>query len=314
MILWVDDNHELRRAVTEHLKAAGHRVAEAGSAEEALEIVKRLGPDDALDLLLTDFRLPGRTGLDLAATLRDMPATSLLPVLLVTSHATSDDLIGWSGDSEFAVLQKPFDLVDLYAAVSTFLAGETPRTGFRPSRPAPSNDAPTPSTASAKTPSDAGRSSREPGSSEWLRLALAVGLSLAVLAIAWPWLGPADSISGTAPSLPDAPTEDVRRSGVIQGLDPFGPIAGVPGHFAWRPVTSAVHYRLQVYDVAGKTLWQSDSDAAEMDLPTELAGKLLPLAAYYWQVEALDEAGTIVAASDSVRFRILEPETDRSSP
>lgn len=300
MICWVDDNDELRRAVAERLRASGHQVLEAGSAEEALAALER--GDGAPQLLLTDFRLPGRNGLELAATLRARPETSGLPVLLVTSHAGAKDLEGWLGKPRFAVLQKPFEIEDLDAAVSACLAGETPSTGFRPPV---SNDGP----VAAAIPPEATQS-------PWLRPALAAVLTLAVLAVlasVWPWLG-----GTTPPELPDAPDErDVRRSGALQTLEPFGPLAEVPSAFSWRPVQGAALYRLRVDDVAGTTLWQGEASdltsatTEQLALPAELAERLLPLAAYYWQVEALDATGNTLAASDPVRFRIVQ---ERSSP
>ena len=308
MICWVDDNDDLRRAVAEHLRASGHQVIDAGSAEEALATLER--EDVALQLLLTDFRLPGRNGLELAASLHARPETSEVPVLLVTSHAGAEDLDGWLGEPGFAVLQKPFEIEDLDRAVSTFLAGDTPRTGFRP--PVSTDGSVIAETPPVTSPAD----SRPP----WLRPVLAAVLSLAVLVGAWPWLVPQ---GGSAPELPDAPNaNDVRRSGVIQTLGPFGPVATVPRSFRWDVVSQAARYRVQVEDVAGKTLWQGETEKIDLALPPELADRLLPLAAYYWRVEAYDASDRLTASSDPVRFRIVEPEAgpdsepekERSSP
>ena len=214
MILWVDDNDELRRAVAEHLATAGHHVVEAGSAEEALQVLA-LGTDretETPQLLLSDLRLPGRTGLELAATLRSrLPG---LPVLLVTSHATPDELSSWEEDPRFAMVQKPFEMADLEAAVLALLAGKTPA---QSSNLSPRAEMPTPQPFATSEPTHPTQPTQRP---PWLRFALAAVVALAILGGAWPWIAPGSA----PPHLPDAPSaDDVRRGGTIQTLDPFGP-------------------------------------------------------------------------------------------
>lgn len=296
MILWVDDNDELRRAVAEHLTAAGHRVVQAGSAEQAVECLER--ETEAPGLLLTDLRLPGRTGLQLAETLRFR--VPVLPVLLVTSHATSADLDAWTGDARFHVLHKPFEMAELESAVSALLAGQT----------LPSRSLDRPLRFHQNPVSDVIRSTRVSRSPRWLRLALATVVALLILGGAWSWIAPGDA----PPELPEAPkADDVVRGGAIQTLSPFGPVASAPSAFRWQAAANAARYRLQVEDVAGAVLWQGETAAVELASPSELTDRLMPLAAYYWRVEAFDAAETPVAASDPVRFRIVEPE-ERSSP
>ena len=303
MILWVDDNDELRRAVAEHLAAARHRVVEAGSAEAALVL---LDAESEPELLITDLRLSGQSGLQLAETLRSRAPG--LPVVLVTSHATPDELAAWTDDPAFAVLQKPFEMDELEAAVSALLAGETPAQAPQPQT---SSAQPLPPSAQAASPeplpfpeTDSSSPTQNP---PWLRFALAAVVALAIVGGTWPWIAPGSA----PPELPDAPsTDDVRRGGTIQTLDPFGPLATAPRAFRWQPATDAAHYRVHVEDVAGSSLWQGETNAVELTLPSELANRLLPLAAYYWRVEAFDGAGQTIAASEPVRFRIVTPDVE----
>lgn len=279
MILWVDDNEELRRAVAEHLRAAGHRVVEAASAEAALERLDEIGEEGSLGLLLTDFRLPGMNGLELARCLRD--AEPGLPVLLVTSHAAPHELISWTGDSAFRKLDKPFELDRLQVLIKELLAGETIESEMFtvPDSPPPA------------------------ASPTWVRLALAASLSIAVLLIALPWLGPASA----PPALPDSPaTHGAQRSGVLVTVEPFGPLAAPPERFVWRAVEGAERYAVEITTVDGRVLWRGEPEQTELAMPAELTERLMPLAAYYWRVEALDAQGGLVAASEPVRFRIVE--------
>jgi CheY-like chemotaxis protein len=282
MILWVDDNDDLRRAVAEHLRGAGYRVVEAASAEEALKRLDEIGEEGSLSLLLTDFRLPGMNGLELARCLRN--AEPGLPVLLVTSHAAPHELISWTGDPAFRKLDKPFELDRLQLLIKELLAGETIESEMFtvPDSPPP------------------------PTSPTWVRLALAASLSIAVLLIALPWLGPASG-PPALPALPEGPaTHDTQRSGVLVTVEPFGPLAAPPERFVWRAVEGAERYAVEITTVDGRVLWRGDPEQTELAMPAEVAGELLPLAAYYWQVEALDAQGGLVAASEAVRFRIVE--------
>jgi len=103
-VLFVDDEPEIVRSATPLLERLGYRVRGLASALEA-EAVFRAAPDD-FDLLVTDLRMPGLGGLDLARRLRSVRPG--LPVVLVTGFA--DGL----GDDEAraaglcAVVRKPW--------------------------------------------------------------------------------------------------------------------------------------------------------------------------------------------------------------
>ncbi len=60
-ILVVDDEEDLRKAIVGILTLDGYEADEAGSAEEATEKMSHT----AFDVLITDYSLPGKTGVDL---------------------------------------------------------------------------------------------------------------------------------------------------------------------------------------------------------------------------------------------------------
>jgi len=60
IILIVDDEEALREALGKILEDDGYRVVSAASGEQALEILR----DHSVDLILTDIRMPGMSGLD----------------------------------------------------------------------------------------------------------------------------------------------------------------------------------------------------------------------------------------------------------
>ncbi|GAO37866.1 putative two-component hybrid sensor and regulator [Sphingomonas changbaiensis NBRC 104936] len=98
-ILLVDDEELVRTGTSEMLKDMGHSVTEASSASNALELLcGGLRPD----LVVTDYLMPGMTGLDLAAAIRQMPSAP--PILLLTGYA---QLAGHEA-GDLPLLPKPF--------------------------------------------------------------------------------------------------------------------------------------------------------------------------------------------------------------
>ncbi len=99
----------LRRILT----AAGHRVVEAGSAEEALELASTL--DAPLDLLVSDIGLPELSGPALAEALRTRQRK--LKVLYVSGSDDRETL----GILD-PLIEKPFEASALIAQVSSLVA------------------------------------------------------------------------------------------------------------------------------------------------------------------------------------------------
>lgn len=85
-IMIVDDEPQVAEVLARSLAREGHTAEVAHSGEEAL---RRLGSAD-LDALFLDISMPGMNGLDvLAEVKRRRPA---LPVVVITGHATSDEM------------------------------------------------------------------------------------------------------------------------------------------------------------------------------------------------------------------------------
>jgi DNA-binding NtrC family response regulator len=114
-ILVVDDEEPVRRLVVEILEDAGYRVAEADRVSTALPYLD----DPALDLVVSDIRMPGTPGLTLLAAARERRPD--LPLILMTGAAgpATRDRVTAEG---VALLDKPFTFAELEAAVATALA------------------------------------------------------------------------------------------------------------------------------------------------------------------------------------------------
>ena len=112
-ILLVDDEEQVRTFAAEVLREAGYDVIEAPDGVAALAV---LAGGARIDLLVTDFAMPGMTGISLIeAAHRKLPG---LKTLLVSGYAEIDGPGGMAG----VQLRKPFRGADLRAAVAELLA------------------------------------------------------------------------------------------------------------------------------------------------------------------------------------------------
>lgn len=112
-ILVVEDEVNIRKFISVNLKARGYEVIEAGSAEEALEILRENMPAAAL----LDIRLPGMDGWDLLATIAKDPNLPDVPVVVVTGSIVHDALVEAAYDNLVDVLAKPIQLHHLLKSV-----------------------------------------------------------------------------------------------------------------------------------------------------------------------------------------------------
>jgi two-component system phosphate regulon response regulator PhoB len=112
-VLLVDDDRDIREVVGAMLDAVGLTVEGATSAEEALERARK----SPFDLMVLDWNLPGMTGVELCRLIRKDTKLSLLPVLFLTAHASSRDIVEAfaSGADDYVV--KPFRAPELGARI-----------------------------------------------------------------------------------------------------------------------------------------------------------------------------------------------------
>lgn len=117
VILVVDDEAGIRGLVRKILKREHYNVLEAASAEEALTIsVSRAAP---LDLLLTDVKLPGLSGPELARRMYE--ASPNLKVLYISGYTDDPSVLAGDYPPGSRFLAKPFTLSALLKAVREVL-------------------------------------------------------------------------------------------------------------------------------------------------------------------------------------------------
>jgi len=116
-ILVVDDEPGIVAIARDYLDRAGFRVITAGDGAAALRLARAERPS----LVVLDLMLPGMDGLDVARTLREDPATHMLPIIMLTARVEeADRLIGLELGADDYVT-KPFSPRELVARVRAVL-------------------------------------------------------------------------------------------------------------------------------------------------------------------------------------------------
>lgn len=105
-ILVVDDFSTMRRIIKNLLKELGFsNIEEADDGTTALPMLKQ----GKFDFLVTDWNMPGMTGIDLLKAVRADPALVNLPVLMVTAEAKREQIIMAAQAGVNGYVVKPFN-------------------------------------------------------------------------------------------------------------------------------------------------------------------------------------------------------------
>ncbi|GAA0688809.1 sigma-54-dependent response regulator transcription factor FleR [Marinobacterium maritimum] len=130
-VLIVEDDVDLREAITDTLALADIDYLEAGSAEEALALLKQR----SVDMVVSDVNMPGMDGHALLARLKEsLPA---LPVALITAYGQVSKAVEAIRNGAVDYLMKPFEPEQLIALIRTHAQGLTTATRDEPVAQAP---------------------------------------------------------------------------------------------------------------------------------------------------------------------------------
>lgn len=104
-VLVVDDQDVMRRVIVNLLRKFGVTdVVEANSAPAALQAAAR----QPVALVVTDWNMPGMTGLEFLRTLRSAAGTEHVPVMMVTTRDDEQDVLEAIRSGVSAYVVKPF--------------------------------------------------------------------------------------------------------------------------------------------------------------------------------------------------------------
>ena len=115
-ILFVEDEPTLRAHLAEAL-AEEYYVDTAGSGKEALTVVLRARPD----LVVTDIVMPEMDGVELLKTLRSVPSTQAIPVLLLSGRAPEEQRLEGFREGADGYLAKPYSERELRALIGSMI-------------------------------------------------------------------------------------------------------------------------------------------------------------------------------------------------
>jgi DNA-binding NtrC family response regulator len=127
-ILLADDEEKILKTLGRALRDEGHDVITASNAKEA----SRLLSERSVDLLVIDFLMPDRTGLDVIRDLAaSTPEAERPAVVMMTAHGSIESAVEAMKLGARDYLQKPFEIEELLVLARRALEDQRARTGLR---------------------------------------------------------------------------------------------------------------------------------------------------------------------------------------
>ena len=127
-ILIVEDEPSIAELISINLSHAGFEVDRAFQADQAAVMMKEALPC----LLLLDWMLPGKSGVQFAKELRNSPNTASLPILMLTAKGEELDKVQGLNAGADDFVTKPFSPKELVARVNALLRRQAPAIEERP--------------------------------------------------------------------------------------------------------------------------------------------------------------------------------------
>jgi signal transduction histidine kinase len=116
-LLIVDDNELNRDMLSRRLERTGYAVTVASGAKEALSLIET----ESFDLVLLDVEMPSMSGLELLQIVRKTHSQMQLPIIMVTAHHQSSDVVQALELGANDYVTKPVDLPVALARLKTHL-------------------------------------------------------------------------------------------------------------------------------------------------------------------------------------------------
>ncbi|MGB9623501.1 MAG: HD domain-containing phosphohydrolase [Phycisphaerae bacterium] len=112
-ILLIDDDRKLQFVLSANLRAEGYEVVTASNGREGLAEARRLSPD----IIIMDVSMPVMNGVEATRELKADPATSGIPIIMLTARSRVEDLVVGLECGAEEYLTKPFEMAELMARI-----------------------------------------------------------------------------------------------------------------------------------------------------------------------------------------------------
>ena len=111
-ILVIEDSYPILNIIETVLTRSGYRVAVAHDGNEGIELLKK---HSDFNIVITDIRMPGATGNDVAEHIRENDVLRETPVIAITAYLNDarDELFDY-------LFSKPFNMKDLIKVIDSF--------------------------------------------------------------------------------------------------------------------------------------------------------------------------------------------------
>ena len=116
-ILIVEDEPEIREMIRYILEPQGYAVSEADNAQDA----RRLLAASPYDLILMDWMLPGRSGLEFTREIKQKTQKTYPPVIMLTARADESDMVEGLESGADDYVTKPFSPRELTARIKAVI-------------------------------------------------------------------------------------------------------------------------------------------------------------------------------------------------
>lgn len=124
LVLIVEDEPAQREVLAYNLRAEGFEVVTATAGDEALQLVVETPPD----VIVLDWMLPNVSGIEVCRQLKTAPATSKIPIIMLSARSEDTDKIRGLETGADDYMVKPYSVAELLARLRTQLRRVRPST------------------------------------------------------------------------------------------------------------------------------------------------------------------------------------------
>lgn len=118
-ILVIDDSAAIRQVVRTALEIAGHRILEASSGREGIDLAQA---NQDVQLIIADHNMPGMDGLTMCQKIREIPGLSRVPMIMLTTERSRDLMLKGKEIGLTGWITKPFEPTKALPVIGKLIA------------------------------------------------------------------------------------------------------------------------------------------------------------------------------------------------